>query len=286
MSNELKNKKKVIFDTDLFNEADDQFALAYLLKNRDIFDLQAVTISPFKHSKYEKTIEESIDDSYNEACLIYDLFGISDKSNIYKGSINYLSNGYEDLNDAVKRIIDISSKNDLTYIIAISGLTNIALAIKKCPEIINKVKIIWIGSNFLYGRNKDSNFKRDVDSVKLVFESKADLTVIPTSPISSNLLLSIYEVESKLKNKNDICDFLMYRFKYRSFGIEERWPLWDIAAVALLINENWFDFIDISCPLINDDNTFTHTINRHMIKFVKCLDANKILDDLFNSLVN
>lgn len=174
----------------------------------------------------------------------------------------------------------------MTYIIAISGLTNIALAIKKCPKIINKIKIIWIGSNFLYGRNNDSNFKRDVDSVRLVFESKADLTVIPTSPISSNLLLSIYEVESKLKNKNELCDFLIYRFKYRAFGIEERWPLWDIAAIALLINENWFDFIDISCPLINDDNTFTHTENRHMIRFVKYLNANKILDDLFNSLVN
>lgn len=44
-------RKKVILDSDVYNEADDQFALVYLLKNKDIFDLEAVTISPFKHSK-------------------------------------------------------------------------------------------------------------------------------------------------------------------------------------------------------------------------------------------
>ena len=53
----VNETKKIILDTDLFNEADDQFALAYILKNRDIFDLQAVTISPFKNSKYDKTIK-------------------------------------------------------------------------------------------------------------------------------------------------------------------------------------------------------------------------------------
>lgn len=31
-------KLKVILDTDTYNEADDQFALAYLLKSKDMFD--------------------------------------------------------------------------------------------------------------------------------------------------------------------------------------------------------------------------------------------------------
>lgn len=277
--------KKVILDTDVFNEADDQFALTYLLKNQDIFSIEAITISPFKHSKYEKTIAESIKDSYDEACTIYDLLHIKDKSNIYKGATDYITNGYNENNEAVEKIIEVANKNSITYILAISGLTNIALAIQKCPEIISKIKVIWLGSNFLFGKNQDSNFKRDVKSVEIVFESKVDLTIIPGSPISSNLLVSVYEIEAKLKGKNEICDFLYQRFKYRAFGIEERWPLWDIAAIAYLKNETWFNTIKISCPYINKDNTFLFTKDRHPIMFVHYLNANCILDDLFACLL-
>ena len=65
-----KNKYNVILDTDTYNEADDQFALSYLLKSQEIFNIEAITIAPFKHSKWQKTVSESIDASYNEACKI------------------------------------------------------------------------------------------------------------------------------------------------------------------------------------------------------------------------
>ncbi len=45
-------KKKVMPDTDLFNEIDDQFALTYLIKSLDIFELEAITIAPFSKSGY------------------------------------------------------------------------------------------------------------------------------------------------------------------------------------------------------------------------------------------
>ncbi len=53
--------KKVILDTDTFNEADDLFALSYLLKNKDKFDIKAITLAPFKHSGYNKSVFDSID---------------------------------------------------------------------------------------------------------------------------------------------------------------------------------------------------------------------------------
>lgn len=279
------NSKNIIFDTDLFNEADDYFALTYLLKKKELFNVKAVTISPFKHSKYEYSISQSIEDSYNEAITIYDLLGIKDKSNIYKGSIDYYENGYTEDNDAVNKIIELAHTLDSVYVIAVSGLTNIALAIKKDPSILNKIKVIWLGSNFLFGSNQDSNFRRDVLSVKTVFESKVDLTVIPTSPISSNLLVSIYEIESKLKGKSDIADYLYYRFKYKAHGIDERWPLYDVAAVAYLVNEDWFSSINISCPYIDYDNKFIFTNGRHNVKFVSYLKATKILDDMFKTII-
>ena len=48
--------KKVILDTDIANEADDYFALVYLLKNRDLFDIKAITIAPFRTDVYQKNV--------------------------------------------------------------------------------------------------------------------------------------------------------------------------------------------------------------------------------------
>ena len=53
-----------------------------------------------------------------------------------------------------------------------------------------------------------------------------------------------------------------------------------------MINKNWFNTIDISCPLINNDNTFKFTKNRHNIKFVNYLNANEIFKDLFEKLTS
>lgn len=276
--------KKVILDTDAYNEADDLFAIAYLLKNKDLFDIKAITIAPFKHSGYSKTTYESIDDSYDETCKIFDYLNITDKTIIYKGSRDYLQNGYNESNDAVNKIIQLSLDNNQITIVAIGCLTNIALAIKKEPSIIDKIEIIWLGTNFLYGDNKDFNFRQDVEAVKTVFYSKINLTVVPCSPIASNLMTSIYELKAEIGGKSELCNYLCDKFYNRFWGPHKRWPIWDVVAIAYLINKDWFKTMSISCPKINDDNTFNYTNNNHSITFIKQLNANEILENLFESL--
>ncbi len=277
-------KYKVILDTDTYNEADDQFALSYLIKSKNLFHIEAVTIAPFRGKKC--TVQESIDASYNEACKIYDLLKINDKSNIFKGSRDYLKNGYNEESEAVTEIIRIAKKNEKTYILAIGCLTNVALAIKSNPEIVNKIEVIWLGSNFLFGLNKDFNFDQDVEAVKIVFESKVKLTVIPCSPITSNLMTSIYELKAEIGGRNELCDYLCNIFYNRVYGPTKRWPLWDISVIAYMINKDWFTTMDVSCPIINNDNTFKLTENRHNITFVNYLNANEIFKDLFNKLIH
>ena len=71
------------------------------------------------------------------------------KDKVFKGSIDYLQNGYYENNPAVDKIIEVALKNDKTYILAIGAITNIALAIKKEPSIIDKIEVIWLGGNEL-----------------------------------------------------------------------------------------------------------------------------------------
>ena len=49
------DRLNIILDSDVSNEADDLFAIIYLLKS-NIFNVKAITIAPFKHSKWIKAI--------------------------------------------------------------------------------------------------------------------------------------------------------------------------------------------------------------------------------------
>lgn len=277
------DRLNIILDSDVSNESDDLFAIIYLLKS-NIFNVKAITIAPFKHSKWNGTVAESVDASYKEACKLYDYLGIHDYSNILKGSRDYFKNGYIEETDAIKKMYEIIKECDKTYILAIGCLTNVAVLLNNHPEVINKIEVIWLGSNFLFGDNQDFNFKQDVDAVRYVFSSKIKLTVIPCSPITSNLLMSIYELKYELKSGNELNDYLIDRFYDRPWGPHRRWPLWDISAVAYMINKSWFKTMDVYAPEIGNDNKFIFVRSDHKITFVRDLKANLILDNMFEVL--
>ena len=205
---EDNQKVNVILDTDIYNECDDQFALSYLLKSRDRFNIEAITVAPYHHDN-NISIEEGTDKSYNEIIKICNWLNFEWTNKVFKGSTDYLKNDNNEENEAVNKIIEIANKNDKTYILAIGAITNVALAIKKEPQIINKIEVIWLGGNsFLSKENKEFNFKQDVQAVKIVFESKVKLTIIPCKNVASNLRTSIYELEHFLKGKSELCDYL------------------------------------------------------------------------------
>lgn len=58
-------KIKVILDTDTYNECDDQFAISYMIKSQDRFDIEAITIAPFSHDNDIST-QEGTEKSYQE----------------------------------------------------------------------------------------------------------------------------------------------------------------------------------------------------------------------------
>lgn len=150
----------VILDTDTYNEADDQFALSYLLKSQDMFNIEAITTAPYSHKNFDVTVKEGQDLSYNEVLKICNLLNFNSENKVFKGSLDCIQNGYDDENEAVNKIIEIALKNDMTYVLSIGAITNIALAIKKEPKIINKIEIIWLGGNDItYKDNMEYNFR-------------------------------------------------------------------------------------------------------------------------------
>ena len=287
---ELNSKKQlekinVILDTDTYNETDDQFALAYLLKSQDRFNIEAITIAPYQHDN-DLLIEEGQEKSYKEVLKICKWLNFNTENRVFKGSTDYVQNGYNESNEAVEKIIEISLKNEKTYIMAIGAITNVALAIMKEPKIIDRIEIIWLGGHStLIKDNLEFNFRQDVQAVRKVFESKVDLTIIPCKNVASNLMTTIYELEYHLKGKSELGDYLCKRFYNDSkHGIQTRRVLWDISVIAYLINKDWFETSKINCPNIKEDTSYETNTNNHLITMVNFLKSNKIYEDMFEKL--
>ena len=51
-------KINVILDTDTYNECDDQFALSYLIKSQDKFNIEAITVAPYSHKTKNVSVKE------------------------------------------------------------------------------------------------------------------------------------------------------------------------------------------------------------------------------------
>lgn len=278
-------KINVILDTDTYNECDDQFALAYLLKSQDRFNIEAITIAPYQHDN-DLSIVEGQEKSYNEVLKICNWLNFNTENKVFKGSTDYTTDGYNETNPAVEKIIEISLRNEKTYIMAIGAITNVAMAIIKEPKIIDRIEVIWLGGHSLLNKdNQEFNFKQDVQAVKKVFESKVKLTIIPCKNVASNLKTSIYEIEHHLKEKNELCNYLCSRFyNDGKHGIQTRRVIWDISVIAYLVNKNWFETIEINCPNINEDTSYELNTNNHKITMVNYLDTDKIYEDLFKKI--
>lgn len=258
----------------------------WLEKYDIIYDKLILTNAYNKHEKAEICLENNIDKSYNEIIKICNWLNFNSKNKVFKGSTGYIEDGYSENNDAVNKIIEIASKNTKTYILAIGAITNVAIALKKAPNIVDKIEVIWLGGNSLLSKdNKEFNFKQDIQAVRTVLESKVNLTIIPCKNVASNLRTSIYELEHFLKGKSELCDYLCQRFYNDGIhGIKERRVIWDISVIAYMINKNWFETEEISCTNIKDDTSYELAESNHKIRVVNYLNVDKIYKDLFEKL--
>ena len=52
-----------------------------------------------------------------------------------------------------------------------------------------------------------------------------------------------------------------------------------------MINKEWFETFEVSCPNIKNDTSYELTQNKHKITMVNYLNVYKIYEDLFKKLV-
>ena len=251
----VAEKIKIVLDSDVANEIDDQFALAYAFARQDVFDIQAVTISPFRVEwKKSTSVRDGLFDSKNEAERLLRLFGVKWTSSnpfVLLGCDGFLSEGYNGKNPAVEKIVELAKKNKDLYICSFGGLTNVAMAIRLAPKIASKLHVVWLGTdNIVLDKFGDTNYCMDKKAFNEVLASDVDLTIFPTY-LARAFVTSIYEFEKNISN-NSVTQYLMelinkFKFNEENMGLK---TIYDIGPISYLANKDKFVVKSIPAQMV------------------------------------
>lgn len=295
----MDSKIDLILDSDVFNEIDDQFAIAYMVKNQDRLNIKGITIAPFSpiHNKKVSNVSESIDRSYDEAIHTLELLGAYElKNKVYKGSRRFLNDEKDFVeSEAVDFIIHESKKYDkknrLT-IVGIGAITNIASAINKDPSIIERINLVWLGgSDYGYYINKEFNMYQDIASARVSLLKAQNITILPCQGVVSHFSTTKYELEHQIKGKNELCDFLynnVIKWMSRDKNRPATWSkvIWDVCAIAYLLNDNqkFMTVIERNLRIPNyDKQTYSEELDKK-INYVCEIKREELFFDLFKKI--
>lgn len=280
-----KGKLNMVLDTDTFNEVDDQFALVYALRSPERLNLEAVYAAPFFNEKSEGP-GDGMEKSYEEIQRVLDKMNIKPKEGfVLKGSTRYLESldtpcDSEAVRDLIKRAMEAIEP---LYIVAIGTITNIASAILIEPQIIEKIVVVWLGGHSLYWHDtKEFNLEQDILAARVVFDCGVPMVQIPCMNVVSHLTTTVAELERYMDGKSPIGSYLTQIVKD---CIEDHCAysriIWDISAIAYLINPEWVPTNIVHSPILTDQVTWSVDQRRHFIKSASHVDRDKIFKDLF-----
>ena len=281
--------KKIILDTDTYNEIDDQFALAYAMLSKDKVDLLSINAAPFLNSR-STSAADGMEKSYNEIFRIMKLVDPDANIPVYRGSASFLANKETPVESpACDNIINtVMNSDELVYIVAVGAITNVASAIIKCPEIVNRTVVIWLGGHALHWQDtREFNLKQDVAAAQIVLDSGVPFVQIPCNGVCTEFSTTIPELEYYLRGKNELCDYLVdivRSYTKKPYGWSK--VVWDVTAVAALVDPKALDMVIIPTPILTNDCHYAKDDARHPFIYVRRIRRDPIYADLFEKLAN
>ena len=287
----LKNGKvkPMILDTDVYNEIDDFYALAYAMLSPDKVKLLAITAAPFLNSR-SVSPADGMEKSYQEALRVRGLADANSNIPVYRGATRFMTSKTDVVeSEAVDTIIKLVRESEETvYIVAIGAITNVSSALVKAPDIADKAVLIWLGGHAQHWKdNKEFNLYQDVPGAQVVFDSKIPLVQIPCNGVCSFFHTTLPELNYYLKGKNALCDYLLeVSADYMGNKPARSKVIWDVTAVAALVYPETLDMVQIPRPIITNNSNYAYDMGRPHFLYVRHINRDKLYADLFEKLAN
>ena len=291
-----KEKADVVLDTDAFNEIDDQYAISYLIKSDEKLNLKAIYAAPFLNEK-SVSPKDGMEKSYVEIIKLLNLMDKSEISDIvYKGSEKYLADEKTPVvSPAAKHLAELAEKytpDNPLYVVEIAAITTVASAVLLNPEIAENIVIVWLGGHaYDYKDNREFNLMQDIAAARVIFEHDIPLIQVPCMGVVDTFRISKPEIEFWLKGKNKLCDYLAdYTINVAESGTAElSWTrvIWDVAAVAWLLNENdrFMESRIVNKHMPNYDFQYNLVNGSGLMRYVFSINRDALMTDLIGKLI-
>ncbi len=276
-------KIRVIVDTDAACEADDPFAIVHALLSPKLI-VEGIVAEHFNE-------EGSVQKSYREIETILDAM----KLNVpfYLGQSCAMDES-EEISEGVEFIISeaLKESDKPLYILCQGAISNVAVAFKKCPEIISKVTVIWIGTHGEAPHKapfREFNAGNDLTAANLVLSSGTELWLVP-STVYTTITIGIAEIQKRIRPCGDIGRHLFEQMvaynnsQFAGWTKGESWSLGDSPAIALAINPDCGHYKYVKAPHICEDTSSAICEDNPVVKLYTDVDSRYILEDLIAKL--
>jgi len=282
---------RVIIDTDAACECDDQFAIVYALLSPKL-NVKGIVATHYADMRGPGSME----DSYQEVKRILKLMELEEQVKCFRGAENQLSCLKEQDNEGVDFIIEEALKDDVMPLcyLGLGPLTNLALAIKKKPEVAKRLTLIWIGGGSLPGGVKEFNLNNDVEAANLIMSSECPVSSI-NAKCYIGIKVSFAELQHKVKPYGEIGKYLFQQIIDRSMHFSENpfvpgWPageswfLADMVAVGIALEPHEFEYCLEPASQVVEGNMNFPVLTARPIKVYSKANYRYIFEDFFSKL--
>ncbi|GAB5447600.1 nucleoside hydrolase [Gymnodinialimonas sp.] len=240
---------------------------------------------------------EGMERSYQEILTIYDKLGIPSEGKVFRGAPRYMKTPDDIVgSEAVDTIIDLAKSGDAPlYIAAMGCVTNIAAALLRAPEILERIVVIWTSaypSHAPHCNRPSLNLVQDVHASRLIFDSGVPHIYLPGYHVGAQLKISRSEMEAHVKGQGAIGDYLWHLYTnnplHEMFAISDRarrtWVIWDIINIAWLIDPDWVPTFETPSPILDQDLFWQRDPERHLMREAHDVQRDEIFLDFYNKL--
>ena len=278
----------VVLDTDAYNEIDDQFAIAYLLKNKQKLNTKAIYAAPFLNPRSESPAD-GMEKSYNEIFKLLDL--MNENVTVFRGSEKFMDDENTPVvsdaaRDLAQRADGYSPEKPL-YVVAIGAITNVASAFLLNPKMAENTVVVWLGGHARhYTNTREFNMYQDVAASRVVMSSGVPFVQLPCMGVVSAFTISKPEIEYWLLNKTPLSDYL----GKNSIDAAERYArgtawtrcLWDVTAIAWLLNDKnkFMSSRIVPTHLSSYDNYYTESPDARPMRYIYDIHRDALMPEL------
>ena len=209
---------------------------------------------------------EGMELSYHEIITVLDKMGLPHDGLVFRGSDRYMAAADVPVkSEGAERIIEAALSDDerVLYVVAIGAVTNVASALLMAPEIVERMVVTWTSGYPTWTDlcNRPSlNLVQDPHASRLLYSSGVPLVYLPGYHIGAQLRFSLPEMETWIKGKGEIGDYLFHLYANNPIHIQrgvepfpgQSWVIWDLINIGWQIDRSWVPTRTTPTPRLDD----------------------------------